>query len=112
MYPGFEAKLDALKEAGVMSGPFVQFLMQSEKPASVINTLGSDVETAAKLAGQNAVQLAHSIAAIERGERIPTYDSHVPAHMKSSNDLSNPDLPNDRFSLLCEIASISVGTAN
>jgi hypothetical protein len=99
MYPGFDEKVEALKQAGVMSAEFVQFITsQSEKPATVINAIGEDLDVAKKLAGQNAVQLAHSIAAIERGEPIPTFDNPRPVYSRSSRALDNPDLPDHLWS--------------
>jgi hypothetical protein len=79
--PGFEQKVQALKDNGVMSPDLVVLLQQCDNPPAVLDRLGSE-EDLAYLKNLNSVQLAKVLSAADEGRtykpRNPTPNWKLP----------------------------------
>lgn len=92
----FEDGVARLKEEGVATPDVLLQLLETDDPARTLHTLAQNPDDAKLIAAMPPVRRASAIAALERGEPLPTNNA-TPAWKQSRSDIMNPNLSDREF---------------
>jgi hypothetical protein len=92
----FEDAVEQLKTEGVATQDVLLQVLETDDPAKMLYELARDKDVAKTVAKLNPVQRASAIAALQRGEPLPTRNP-LPAYKQSRSDIYNDSLSNAEF---------------